>query len=93
MAKDYEPISPRDARLGSMQRHGVRGLFVASGGHERCCGKLGTTAVRNWIERADRLPGGLPACRMARKFSSAWSVVFVDRFIGIVLVSCSMLDM
>jgi hypothetical protein len=26
----------------------------------RCsrCGKLGATAVPNWIERADRLPGG-----------------------------------
>ena len=29
----------------------------------RCsrCGKLGATAVPNWIERADRLPGRLPA--------------------------------
>jgi hypothetical protein len=23
-----------------------------------CCGRLGATAVPNWIERADGLPGG-----------------------------------
>jgi hypothetical protein len=60
--------------LGSMRRHGVRGLFVTCHhcGHERAvsmddwpddapvpsfgprsrCGKLGATAVPNWIERA-----------------------------------------
>jgi hypothetical protein len=69
--------------LGSMRRHGVRGLCVTCRhcGHERAfnmddwpddapvpsfgprmrcsrCGKLGATAAPNWIERADRLPGG-----------------------------------
>jgi len=26
----------------------------------RSCGKLGATAIPNWIERADTLPGGAP---------------------------------
>ena len=81
MTRDDEPIRPMT--LGSMRRHGVRGLFVICQhcGHERAvsmddwpddatvpsfgprmrcgqCGKLGATAVPNWIERADRLPGG-----------------------------------
>jgi hypothetical protein len=74
--------------LGSMRRHGVRGLFVTCqhclheravnvddwpdeapvrsfGPRMRCssCGKLGATAVPNWVERADRLPGGAPLSR------------------------------
>jgi hypothetical protein len=81
MARDQEPIRPMT--LGSMRKHGVRGLFVTCEhcGHERAvnmddwpddatvpsfgprmrcgrCGKLGATAVPNWIERADRSPGG-----------------------------------
>jgi hypothetical protein len=31
---------------------------VPSFGPRMRCGKLGATAVPNWIERADRLPGG-----------------------------------
>jgi hypothetical protein len=80
MFKDDEPSRPMT--LGSMRRHGVRGLQATCQhcGHERAvsmddwpdeatvpsfgprmrcsrCGKLGATAVPNWIERADRLPG------------------------------------
>jgi hypothetical protein len=80
MARDDEPIRPMT--LGSMRRHGVRGLFATCQhcGHERAvnmddwpddapvpsfgprmrcshCGKLGATAIPNWVETADRLPG------------------------------------
>jgi hypothetical protein len=80
MNNDDEPSRPMT--LGSMRRHGVRGLQATCQhcGHERAvcmddwpddatvpsfgprmrcsrCGKLGATAVPNWIERADRLPG------------------------------------
>jgi hypothetical protein len=90
MARDDEPIRPMT--LGSMRRHGVRGLFVTCQhcGHERalsmddwpddatvpsfgprrrcsCCGKLGATAVPNWIERADRLPGRLPTMMLSHR--------------------------
>jgi hypothetical protein len=65
MTRRGELIQPMT--LGNMRQNGVRGLYVTTRGIPvpsfgprmrcSCCSSLGATAIPNWIERHNSLPG------------------------------------